>query len=119
MKFAQEHIPAILNRQKWSTIRFRFHPKPGGGDHLVMLTPDAQAFAKSVVQTTSEMTPQEIVRHDWDGHESYDSTERFVDQMKRYYPDRGIGTHNSFEVYVWDPDSLNIHPDWRMGEAQA
>lgn len=114
LKFNNGLIPAIIARNVWMTYRYGFEGPLTPGDELVMLDATrGKSFAKAPVEMVAEMPARQVFAIDPEGHRSYRSVGALVDHIGGFYPEADVGPDTLLDVIEWDPNALNVHPEYR------
>lgn len=102
--FADEHVEPILNEEKNLTVRYDWE---GVDSHQVLLVDgDREAFAEAEIVFTTEMTIEQFVSSDFDGHRNYESPAEMVDHLQQFYPEAELTPDEEITLIsfkVWQP----------------
>lgn len=112
LKFEIGHVSPIISRAKWVTARYGLAEPVSPGQDLVMLTTEGRAFAKAPIEMCAEVTIAGFYGYDVDGHESYRTLGDCLAAFQGYYPEAGLSTDSLIDVIWWDPQQVNVHPDF-------
>lgn len=108
LKFANEHIDAILAGRKTATIRYDLdlQGRLEIGRRFRLLDEDGQRFASAIVDDRGYMAAERIVEAGVEGHESYASMDEFLEEMREYYPRAELGPDTCFDIIRWQRGEL-------------
>jgi len=89
LKFSSQLIPAILSREKDSTWRLFDDKDLREGDELALIDAGTgQQFAKAVIDSLREKKLGDIGDADFEGHGTFESTEKMYEAFRGYYGDK-------------------------------
>lgn len=87
LSFASTFIDELIAGDKWLTARYQFEREYEPGDRIALVTPGGHVFAIAVVDEVQQMSIQEFVAAELDGHKQYADVDSCIEALEAYYPD--------------------------------
>jgi len=84
IRFDNEHVGRVIDRQKRTTIRMG-EPFVNVGDVVELKTARGQKFAKAEITSVEKTEAVEAADIDFDCHRKYHSWLHFAEEMNEYY----------------------------------
>ena len=107
LKFADEHVDAILAGEKTATIRLDLVGDAlPEGEPFQLADESGDPFARAVVENRSWTTVAMAAKIEFDGHRRYEDSDELIEELEEYYPDHDIDWSTTVELVYWDADSL-------------
>lgn len=114
LKFAPEHVDAILDGRKWVTIRVDFDLEVNNGDRLALVDAERdEVFAHGTISMIGTVTPSWIVDADFEGHRSYETVGELIHHLRRYYPDERITPGRKVKIIEFE--NIQQAADYDLG----
>lgn len=108
IKFDKEHVGPILDAEKVLTVRLNLESDIQVDDQVRLVTDGGTLFALATIDKRSKMTARKFADKKLAGHKTYETVNRFLDEMGQYYPDQPLERNTRFDV-VWFRDVIQCH----------
>ncbi|SDG32961.1 hypothetical protein [Halorientalis regularis] len=128
LKFDNIHVQAILDEEKTVTARLGLdYDSVHTGDTLVLCDEDGTEIGHATIDLVGSHDMAYFARVAGDGHysghRSYRKVGQFLDQMRRYYPDKEIGPETEMVAVSWEhfiprDDYHGGREAWREGRQE-
>lgn len=107
LKFADEHVDAILGGRKTVTIRRDIDAEEFQiGRRFELCAEDGERFASAYVDDRGWTTIAMAARMDFEGHRDYRDADELLDELGQYYPDQDLDEQSKVELVYWGWEEL-------------
>lgn len=107
MRFDSEFVEPVLNGEKTATLRLDLASDAFPvGKQFHLATPDGTPFASAVVDERGYTSVEMAAKMTIEGHQSYETTDALMEQLRGYYPDETIDPNTRVEIIEWEADTL-------------
>lgn len=105
LKYASDHVPDLLGRNKYMTFRYDADwDLSGEGDPgLVLLTPENEYIGFVKVLWSETHTARSLAGQSWAGHSNYADVDELLGEMAEYYPEADLGPSTELETVRHTP----------------
>ena len=87
ISFTNYHVPRILDRSKYLTVRYGWEEIPQPGEIVDLVNGNREKFGEAEILWTTTMTMEEFVEQEFDGHVKYRDVEHMIKKMEIFYDD--------------------------------
>ena len=105
--FCYKNINKIINDEEWLTVRYNFNKNIKEEDEveLVHNSPRVQSqipCAQAKIDTITEMTIQEFVDRQWEGHKNYENARSMTYGLSHFYNTEDMTGDTTITVIEFD-----------------
>lgn len=101
LKFADVFVDKILSGEKTCTFRIALDSEIEEGEPCWLCDSGGNRIVLKRIESIENMTIRKAANSDIEGHQNYVSTEKMVEAMERYYPDRDVHEYTRIDVVRW------------------
>lgn len=100
--FDREHVPAVRDGDKWSTLQYAFGRDLDPGQPVLLHDGDRERFATAEILRVKHAPLEAFVGIEIPGHRSYATEEELVNHLSKYYPEAALDPRSRLTWIAFD-----------------